>query len=48
VAPQTEEGGVTCQGNPSVPIRVELSEPLGDRVLVDPALLPVEEFRVPG
>jgi hypothetical protein len=48
VAPQTEEGGVTCQGNPSVPIRVELSEPLGDRVLVDPALLPVAEFRVPG
>jgi len=28
-------GAYTCQGNPSVPNRVNLGEPIGDRVLVD-------------
>lgn len=48
VRPQTGGGANTCQGNPPVPIRVELGQPLGDRTLVDPAMLPVAEFRIPG
>ena len=32
-------GGQNCQGNPSSRVRVDLGEPLGDRELVDPALL---------
>ena len=30
-------GGADCPGNPSTPVTVELSEPLGDRELVDGA-----------
>lgn len=29
------EGDQDCQGNPEYPIEIELSEPLGDRTLVD-------------
>lgn len=32
-------GAQTCQGNPSSRVKVELGEELGDRELVDPALL---------
>ncbi len=30
-------GGANCQGNPSTPVTVELSQPIGDRQLVDAA-----------
>lgn len=48
VRPQTGGGAHTCQGNPPVPIRVELGQPIGDRMLVDPAMLPVVEFPIAG
>lgn len=35
-------GGATCQGNDVVPVTVELSEPLGERKLIDGACEPVE------
>lgn len=33
-------GGQTCQGNPSTPFSVELSEPLGRREIVDASVVP--------
>lgn len=33
-------GGADCQGNPSVPVTLELSEPIGDRELVDGGVWP--------
>lgn len=35
-------GGATCQGNDVVPVTVKLSEPLGERNLVDGACVPME------
>ncbi|MFI6541090.1 hypothetical protein ACIBHY_52160 [Nonomuraea sp. NPDC050547] len=35
----------TCQGNPRTPFTVELSAPLGDRVLLDAAIHPVRRIR---
>lgn len=40
-----EQGGAhNCQSNPSIRVAVDLGEPLGNRRLVDPALLPPAEF----
>lgn len=46
--PPVGDGVATCQGNPPVPIRVDLGQPLGDRVLVDPAIWPPKEFPAPN
>jgi hypothetical protein len=35
-----EGGAFTCPGNPSLPVTVELDEPLGDRVLADGGFFP--------
>lgn len=35
-----EGDGQTCQGNPPTPYKVELSEPLGDREIVDTSVVP--------
>jgi hypothetical protein len=41
--PQANQGFATCPGNPPARVRVELSEPLGDRRLLDAALFPPAE-----
>jgi hypothetical protein len=35
VSVEPREGDQDCQGNPEFPLRIQLSEPLGDRTLVD-------------
>ena len=45
VMPQPDGTVATCPSNPSVGIRVELGEELGNRLLVDPGMLPVREFK---
>jgi hypothetical protein len=40
-------GDQTCQGNPSVERAVELSEPLGDRIVFDGSSYPPRRLRVP-
>ena len=39
-------GDATCQGNPSVPVTLELDEPLGDRQLLDAGTWPPTPIRV--
>ena len=41
--PQVNQGFATCPGNPPARVRVELSEPLGDRRLLDAAFFPPAE-----
>lgn len=41
--PQVNQGFATCPMNPPARVRVELSEPLGDRRLLDAALFPPAE-----
>lgn len=41
-------GGQDCQGNPSVARTVDLSQPLGDRVLLDLGRFPFAKAPVPG
>lgn len=38
----------TCQGNPATPFTVELSEPLGDREIVDASVVPPRPVTVAG
>lgn len=44
VGVQPKDGGQTCPGNPWTPVVVELPEPLGDRSVVDAAVLPPREL----
>lgn len=39
-------GGANCQGNDVVPVTVELSEPLGERKLIDGACVPMEMHEI--
>ena len=39
-------GSATCQGNDVVPVTVELSEPLGERKLIDGACLPLDMQKI--
>jgi hypothetical protein len=40
-------GGADCPGNPSDPITIELSEPLGDRRILDGSVFPARDASVP-
>jgi hypothetical protein len=40
-------GGQDCQGNPPFPIEINLSEPLGDRKLLDGSEVPPRDAKVP-
>lgn len=40
IAVRHREGGQDCQGNPEFPVSIVLTEPLGDRVLVDGGQFP--------
>lgn len=40
-------GGADCPGNPSVPITIELSQPLGDRTILDGSVFPPRETSGP-
>lgn len=41
-------GGQDCQGNPPTPFTVELSEPLGDRQVVDASVVPARPVTAPN
>lgn len=41
-------GGQECPGNPPTPFTVELSEPLGDREIVDASVIPPQSVTVNG
>jgi hypothetical protein len=45
VEPLEEVGDSTCIGNPPTELMIELSEPLGERDLVDGGLLPWRDVR---
>jgi hypothetical protein len=40
------DGAQTCQSNPAVPVEVRLSQPLGERALLDGALFPPSPVEV--
>ena len=40
-------GGADCPGNPSVPITIELSQPLGDRTVLDGSVFPPRDTSGP-
>jgi hypothetical protein len=42
-----QAGGQDCPGNPAFPITIELSEPLGDRVLLDGGTFPPRDATIP-
>lgn len=46
VSVRPRSGGQDCQGNPWTPFTVDLDEPLGDRTVVDAALVPARPLEV--
>lgn len=42
------DGDQTCQGSPPTPFTVELSEPLGDREIIDTSVVPPRPVTVNG
>jgi hypothetical protein len=46
VRPAAEDGAQSCQGNPQTPFTVELDRPLGDRAIVNSAVVPARTLLV--
>ena len=42
-----QQGGQDCQGNPAVPLEIELGQPVGDRQLLDGSEIPPRDASRP-